>query len=70
MALPGAAAQRLRESVEAMRIDGHEGLYCTVSIGISTMIPGMDTKTEHFYRLSDKALYQAKDLGKNRVTAA
>ena len=75
--LPGAdsvqameIAQRLRESVESMRMDGHEGLCCTVSIGVSTMIPGMDTKTEHFYRLSDKALYHAKDLGKNRVTAA
>ena len=75
--LPGAdsvqameIAQRLRGSVEAMRIDGNELLRCTVSIGVSTMIPGMDTKTEHFYRLSDKALYHAKDLGKNRVTAA
>ena len=75
--LPGAdsgqameIAQRLRESVESMCMDGHEGLCCTVSIGVSTMIPGMDTKTEHYYRLSDKALYHAKDLGKNRVTAA
>lgn len=63
-------AQRLRGSVESMSIDGNELLRCTVSIGVSTMIPGMDTKTEHFYRLSDKALYHAKDLGKNRVTAA
>ena len=75
--LPGAdsgqameIAQRLRGSVESMSIDGNELLRCTVSIGVSTMIPGMDTKTEHFYRLSDKALYHAKDLGKNRVTAA
>ena len=75
--LPGAdsgqameIAQRLRGSVESMSIDGNELLRCTVSIGVSTMIPGMDTKTEHYYRLSDKALYHAKDLGKNRVTAA
>lgn len=75
--LPGAdsgqameIAQRLRGSVESMSIDGNGLLRCTVSIGVSTMIPGMDTKTEHFYRLSDKALYHAKDLGKNRVTAA
>ena len=75
--LPGAAgadaleiAERVRQAVESMRIEDNEGLRCTVSIGVSTLIPVMETKTEHFYRLSDKALYHAKDLGKNRVAAA
>ena len=75
--LPGAdsgqameIAERVREAVESMRVGDNELLRCTVSIGVSTMIPGMETKTEHFYRLSDKALYIAKDSGKNRVTAA
>ncbi|MHC1787060.1 MAG: GGDEF domain-containing protein [Christensenellales bacterium] len=63
-------AERLRAAVEALKFDDHPGLSCTISVGVSSIIPDRETTTEVFYRLSDKALYHAKDLGKNRVQAA
>lgn len=74
--LPGAdkkqaleIAERLRTTVEALRMEGNPGIKCTVSIGVSTILPDKQTTTENFYRLSDKALYLAKDRGKNQVAA-
>ena len=62
-------AERLRVAIEAMRVESNSGIQCTVSIGVSTIQPVRETTTENFYRLSDKALYLAKDMGKNQVAA-
>ncbi|MDX1458069.1 MAG: transporter substrate-binding domain-containing protein [Marinobacter sp.] len=39
----------------------------TVSIGLATGIPRKDTSPEEFLRLADKALYVAKQNGRNRL---
>lgn len=39
----------------------------TVSIGLATGIPRKDTSAEEFLRLADKALYVAKQNGRNRL---
>lgn len=39
----------------------------TVSIGVITIIPDQEIWINKLYKLSDKALYQAKQEGRNRV---
>ncbi len=62
-------AERLRTSFEAMRIE-YEGkkLWTTVSIGVACF-DGIDKQfeAEKFVKQADRALYQAKDAGRNKV---
>lgn len=39
----------------------------TVSIGVITIMPDQEISINNLYKLSDKALYQAKQEGRNRV---
>ncbi len=64
-----AIAERLRAAVEAQNMEAHPEIRYTVSIGVSTLIPDRETTTDQLYRLSDKALYLAKNQGKNQVRA-
>lgn len=57
------AAQRLREGIEEMRVDG---LKVTVSIGVVVCDRTIRTQEELIKR-ADQALYAAKHLGRNRV---
>lgn len=57
-------AERIRQSVELSAIQPREVITC--SIGISQWHNGEDTP-EDFYRRADKAMYKAKQNGRNRV---
>lgn len=59
-------AERIRQAVEQMEIrwEGHL-LKVTVSVGASVFEAG--TKLEEFFQQADKALYMAKNAGRNRV---
>ncbi|MBF0447457.1 MAG: diguanylate cyclase [Magnetococcales bacterium] len=58
------AAERLREKIEAMRVDG---LQVTISIGVA-IYPLSGTKSpEQLLKLADNALYRAKERGRNQV---
>ena len=64
-------AENIRKEIEALNIEhpsaplGH----ITVSIGVSTCVPPRDgTGSEAFVRVADDALYDAKRLGRNRVS--
>jgi diguanylate cyclase (GGDEF)-like protein len=63
------AAERIRQAVEAMALDV-EGrrITCTASFGISAFQPDDGSIDELFIR-ADRALYSAKQLGRNRVEA-
>lgn len=64
-----AYAESIRESIEALNI-GREGLPCgvvTVSVGAAVMKPERDTTSSTLIERADKALYQAKQNGRNRV---
>ncbi|MCM2473806.1 PleD family two-component system response regulator [Rhizobium sp. CG5] len=66
-----AVAERLRERIESkpfqLRMSGSE-LNITASMGIATIMPGIDTP-EQLLKQADRALYQAKNTGRNRVVA-
>ena len=65
-----AVAERIRAGVESLGRGhapsaAHEAL--TVSVGAAVMTPGRDDAPELLVAEADRALYQAKDNGRNRV---
>jgi len=64
------AAERIRQAVELRKIHAYDEIVkVTVSIGISTF-PTDAKDTEALIDSADKAMYRAKDAGRNRVFAA
>jgi diguanylate cyclase (GGDEF)-like protein len=62
-----AVAQRVRESIAAIRIKvGEESASVTCSIGLSPIVPDNDTP-ELALKRADAALYNAKQAGRDRV---
>ena len=65
-----ALAQRLRRDVEKTAFPSDEGTFSvTVSIGISSMTDPEDSLNDLMHR-ADRALYESKRAGRNRVTVA
>ncbi|MGY2442088.1 sensor domain-containing diguanylate cyclase [Pseudomonas sp. SDO52101_S400] len=63
-------AEHVRAAVEQLpRLDGDE-VPMTVSIGISTWTASSEISLEQLLFAADKALYQAKEGGRNRVVVA
>jgi diguanylate cyclase (GGDEF)-like protein len=61
-------AERLRESISNIEFTGEfEKLKITVSIGVAAIPHDKIDTIEDLIRLADKALYTAKDNGRNRV---
>lgn len=58
------AAERLREHVERMKVDG---LSVTISIGVAATPPADVATPEELVKLADSAMYEAKDAGRNQV---
>ncbi|WP_435922262.1 GGDEF domain-containing protein [Paenibacillus sp. DYY-L-2] len=76
--LPGADERRSDEFAEALRCaverdgtvdNGSENtkIDYTISMGIITVVPKAEVPLERLYKLSDKALYRAKQAGRNRA---
>jgi diguanylate cyclase (GGDEF)-like protein len=64
-------AERQRAAIEATPlplVDGRE-LELTISIGVATAVAA-DASTEDLVAAADRALYQAKDAGRNRVAVS
>jgi diguanylate cyclase (GGDEF)-like protein len=67
----GAAvvAERIRRSIEEHPFSGEEGpLHVTVSIGVAEFKPSRMRSASQLIAEADKALYQSKEMGRNRVT--
>lgn len=64
------AAERLRTAIAGTRIedDAGEAIPVTASIGVATLRPG--EKLDAFVDRADRAMYQAKTSGRNRVRVA
>lgn len=59
-------AEALREAIMNTSTNKVQQGY-TVSIGVITIMPDQEISINKLYKLSDKALYQAKQEGRNRV---
>ncbi|MEL7144496.1 MAG: diguanylate cyclase, partial [Cyanobacteria bacterium J06573_11] len=63
-------AQKIHDSIRALQIDhapGNEEPYVTVTMGVSTVIPGHENSAQMLVQASDLALYHAKQQGRNRT---
>ncbi|CAN7332279.1 diguanylate cyclase [Bradyrhizobium sp. LjRoot220] len=66
-------AERLREALSRARLPhGAPGVapFVTLSIGIATLVPSEDTRSDWLLGQADQALYAAKYSGRNRVVSA
>ena len=65
------AAERLRVAVASheFRTSWGERVRTTVSVGVATC-PDDGTSSDELFRAADRALYTAKQAGRNRVSAA
>ncbi|MDJ0509576.1 MAG: diguanylate cyclase [Crocosphaera sp.] len=62
-------AQSLNEQIQALNLphpSSEVSNYVTISLGVSSLIPTYKTPSKKLINLADKALYQAKEEGRNR----
>ncbi|MGM0501757.1 MAG: diguanylate cyclase [Bacillota bacterium] len=67
-----AIAEKLRKKIEEQEIrheDSSVSEYVTVSVGVATVIVSDSLAANEFIDVADKALYQAKNNGRNQVQA-
>ena len=60
----------MKEQVAAMKLhhgSSHVSPHVTISIGIASMCPGEDVPVERLIAAADRALYRAKQEGRNRI---
>lgn len=62
-------AEKIRKNIRALEIPHKESQvkFVTLSLGISTIIPNRKNNGAHLIAMADKALYEAKQNGRNRV---
>lgn len=57
-------AERLRKSIEEMDMEYGR---ITISIGFVSVVPTQETDFNSLYKISDKAMYEAKNSGRNKI---
>ena len=62
-----AVAERIRQVIEESAVDMDPQIKYTISVGVATIIPERDTDVDFMYKLSDNALYMAKEQGKTAL---
>lgn len=64
--------KKIRKAVENLHIphDGFVSQWVTVSVGGVTVVPDRDSSYEHYLKIADAMLYNAKESGRNTVVWA
>jgi len=68
-----ALAERIRQAIEQIRLpymDSADKRHVSVSIGVAVCIPSEDSEPTTLIAAADRALYQAKAVGRNQVIVA
>ena len=63
-------AEKLRQNIELLNIEHKSSSISnivTISIGVTTLVPNKNTEVSRIIKQADKALYLAKDKGRNNV---
>lgn len=63
-------AQKIHDNIRALEIEhapSNEEKYVTVTMGVSTVLPGHSSSPQMLIQASDLALYHAKQQGRNRT---
>ncbi|MHC1758225.1 MAG: diguanylate cyclase [Negativicutes bacterium] len=65
-------AEKIRQRVEALQIESREvpGRLVTISLGVASMTPSRGESPSSLLAQADKAMYQAKHAGRNRVMSS
>lgn len=66
-------AESIRAHIEALKLAhprSPTSAWLTVSIGVATMVPTQHDAVEKLFMAADRAMYRAKEGGRNRVKAA
>jgi diguanylate cyclase (GGDEF)-like protein len=64
-------AERIRRAVELQRLETDQGAIAfTVSVGVAYCAPGEATNAQLLFEAADRALYAAKDAGRNSISIA
>lgn len=64
-------AERIRQQVEGSKLDADGTPFqVTISAGVCAAVPGVNNSIAQLIKQADDALYQSKQTGRNRVTAA
>jgi len=64
-------AEQIRKTVEnTSAVYEDKEMRLTVSLGVATLIPNADLDSKDLIRLADRAMYQAKNNGRNQVVVA
>lgn len=64
-----AMAQKVCDAISAASMPHEKSLFSrvTVSVGVASIVPTVETRPESLLKLADGALYQAKGAGRNRA---
>lgn len=62
-------AEKIRTEIEGLTIPHEDSSWkkVTVSIGGTTLVDGMNISYEQLFDMADKALYEAKETGRNKI---